>query len=305
MSVLEYRAAHKSLDDAWIAYAGDHPLEGMTRKKFRQLAGAGPTKYPQQLNEHPEIHDTPILSKVMCIPDIHRPYHDQKAWDLIIRCGRFFNPDILVQSGDAADFYAVSAHNRSPARKKGLGEEIKDVNKAFDDMDSLGAKRKEFTSGNHEDRLARYFSTCAPALYDLPGTSIPELFNLQERGWNYTPYRHHTKLGHLYLTHDAGGAGGQAHAQAGHKFAGNVVIGHVHRINLHVFGSATGETHVAASFGWVGSQEASEEYQHDVNKNVDWALGFGTGWMDQFGNITLSPVPIINYTAVVNGTLIT
>jgi predicted phosphodiesterase len=282
-----------SVDKAWRKYNHTHKNEQLTRSAYRGLVK------PEGL-----ITSASALERILFVPDTHRPFHDQKAWNLMLKAGRFFKPDRIVVLGDMADMWSISSHDKNPARKMSFPEEVQDVNKAFDDLDSLGAKHKDFVEGNHCFRLDRYLMTVSPQLYALPGLTTREMFHLTERGWTYTPYKHHIRIGKLYVTHDAGNAGAQAHVKAGNKFQSNVVIGHTHRIGVHYFSSATGESFVAGMFGWLGAAAAGEEYMNAVNMNVDWHLGFGLGWMDPKGNVILQAVPIVNYTVVVNGVIV-
>lgn len=235
------------------------------------------------------------------MPDTHRPYHDKKAWNLLLKAGRAFKPDVIVVLGDFADFYSVSSHDKQPGRVRTLDEEVRDVNEGLSDLDALGAKEKHFVSGNHEDRLERYLMQKAPELFDM--VRVRDLFKLDERGWRYTPYKNHLTIGKLNCTHDAGKAGLCAHYDAQKAFEGNVVIGHTHRLGYTVVGNAQGKPHVGAMFGWLGDLNAID-YMHRIRALRDWALGFGVGYMEANGTVHLRPVPIVNYACVIDGKLI-
>lgn len=162
--------------------------------------------------------------------------------------------------------------------------------------------RKVCVTGNC-DRLTRYLQDKAPALFGT--VSIPTLFNLKERGWVYTPYKDHTKIGKLRLTHDVGTAGRYAVHKALDTYQHSIVTGHTHRLGYLVEGNAEGEHKLSASFGWLG--DASKiDYMARCNVNKNWALGFGFGYTNHTTGIAyLSPVPIIVvddvYSCVVNG----
>ena len=67
------------------------------------------------------------VKKVFFVPDTHVPYHDQSAFKIALKAIDRFQPDILVILGDFADFYSVSAHDKSPNRVAFLQDEIKEV----------------------------------------------------------------------------------------------------------------------------------------------------------------------------------
>lgn len=239
------------------------------------------------------------MKKLLIVPDTHAPYHDKRAWNLMLHAAHVFKPDTIVHMGDLADFYAISSYSKNPDRISDLASEVAVCNERLDDLDALDATRKEFIEGNHEDRLTRYLQDKAPELYGL--TSVPELFSLADRGWHFTPYRHHTKIGKVHFTHDTGQAGKYGTARAAETFQSSVVIGHLHQLQYQVTGDATGEYSVGAQFGWLGDVE-QVDYMHRIKALRNWALGYGIGYHNtQTGIVYLQPVPIVNYRCCVEG----
>lgn len=241
-----------------------------------------------------------MLKKVLFIPDTHRPYHNKKAWALMLKAAKKLRPDVVVVLGDFADFYAVSSHSKDPARAFKLEEELSDVKIGLKELESLGAKENIFIAGNHEDRLWRYMQDKAPELNHL--ISIPKVLGL-EKNWEYVPYRSDYRLGKLYLTHDVGSAGRNSILRCLDSYQHSNVTGHTHRLAYVVEGNAAGEQKIAAQFGWLGDTDAAD-YMHRMKARKDWSLGFGVGFLDtKTNNVYLVPVPIVNYTCVVNGEL--
>ena len=239
------------------------------------------------------------LEPILFIPDTHVPYHDKKAFALMLKVAAFLKPKHIVIQGDFADFYSVSSHSKDPTRANSLEEESAEVNLALDQIDKLGAPNKIYVEGNHEDRLNRFLQDKAPALYS--SLRVEKSFRLKERGWKFTPYKDHTKLGCIYLTHDTGKAGPTAHADALNDFQDNVLIGHTHRMAYTIRGNAKGVPHVAAMFGWLGDI-SKVDYMHKVKAMKDWALGFGIGYLEpSTGHVFVVPIPIVEYGCVVNG----
>jgi predicted phosphodiesterase len=243
------------------------------------------------------------LIPIHIIPDTPIPFHDKRAWKLNLKVIEARQPKVCVILGDFGDFYSVSSHNKNPKnRDLLLVDEVAAVEAELDKLDAVlpeGCK-KYFIQGNHEERLERYVSSRAPDLFGMCETSA--LFNLKKRGWHYTPYRQHVKIGKVYFTHDTGKAGSSAHTQAERAFSDNAVIGHTHRMAFTIQGNSRGSPHVAAMFGWLGDINAAE-YMHQINARRDWTLGFGTGWMQKSGTMFLQPHPLVNYTTCVDGVL--
>jgi hypothetical protein len=241
------------------------------------------------------------LEPLLLVPDSHHPYADMKAWGLMLKVGRALKPQHIYCIGDLLDFYSVSSYSKDPARKASLGAEVAAGNEAMDALDALKAKHKTFIAGNHEDRLQRHLQDKDPQLLEF--VDVAKLLRLKERGWKYVPYRSHCKLGKLNLTHDVGNAGRFSTYKALDTFQHSVVTGHAHRMSYVVEGNAVGEVKLSAQFGWLG--DASKvDYMQKINVLKNWALGFGIGYFDAAtGIVYMTPVPIVNYSCVVNGRL--
>jgi predicted phosphodiesterase len=241
------------------------------------------------------------MKRLLFVPDCHRPYHNEAAWQLMLKAARQFKPHRVVVLGDYLDCYAVSSHDKSPDRKLRFEDEIADGRKGLGELkDSTPIAEHDYVMGNHERWLNRYLASNAPAVYSM--LKIDKLLELKERGWRVTPYQRSLKIGKLWITHDEGNAGPQAHERARATFEGNVVIGHTHRMALSYRGNARGRSHVGAMFGWLGDVEHID-YAHRVRAQ-QWQHGFGVGYMQNNGTVHLQAIPIIEGSCVVAGKLI-
>lgn len=241
------------------------------------------------------------LERHLLIPDSHVPYESKSAFNLMLRAAESLGIENVAVLGDFADFYAVSSHPKTPGRKVDFAWEVDEVNMRLDDLDALFPGEKRFIAGNHEWRLERYLTDRAPELFGT--VQVEKLFGFKERGWAYTPYKSHTKIGKLHLTHDAGKAGRMAHIDAMNAFQGNVVIGHTHRLGFAVEGSVKGDPHVGAMLGWLGDPTQCD-YTFKIRAARDWAHGFGIAYVEPCGNVHVVPVPIVNGKVLVEGRLI-
>lgn len=240
------------------------------------------------------------LERILFIPDTHAPFHDRRAFRLMLEVADYFDFDYVVVLGDFYDFYCVSAHSKDPNRKNTLDKELQEAWGMLEDIALTNEDaRLIYVAGNHEERLERYLAAHAPELYNI--VTIPNLLALENQGWEYVPYRDETMIGKLHLTHDTGRHGKHAVYNSVQDYQHNVVIGHVHKVGLIVDGNVAGENHVGACFGWLGDAEKAD-YMHRVKAIRDFHLGFGVGYKEKrTGNVWLSPLPIINYTVVVEG----
>lgn len=251
------------------------------------------------------------LLTYLIIPDTHVPYHDKKAFELMLRVARDLKPHGIVIIGDFCDFYSVSSHSKSPDRARRLSWEVDATNEALDQLDAIGAKHRVFIEGNHEDRLLRYLQNVAPDLFDLTdhedkslkALSIAAIFGLTRRGWTHVRYKDDYRLGKLNLTHDVGTAGRYSVYKCLDTYQKSNITGHTHRLAYIVEGNAKNEHKVSAQFGWLGDVEAVD-YMHKATAKKNWALGFGLVHLEPKSGIGyVVPIPIVNYTACVNGKL--
>ena len=241
------------------------------------------------------------LEPILLVAEPHIPYHDKRAWKLMLSVAKDLRPKHIIAIGDFMDFYAVSDHSKDPKRALRLREEVDEGCTALDQLDELGASDKRYIGGNHEDRLQRYLQSKAPELFDF--VDVEKILNLKGRGWKYIPYKDSTKLGKVYFTHDVGSSGRNATFKALDTYHHSVVTGHCHRMQYIVEGNATGDMMLSAQFGWLGDAKKID-YMHKVKVLKDWALGFGIGYLDpRTGYCYMQPVPLVKYTCVVNGRL--
>lgn len=241
------------------------------------------------------------LERWLLIPDCHVPFQDVAAFRLMLRAAKTCGVRNVAVLGDFIDCFSVSSHPKSPNRRLDLEEELEAGRAALSEIESVCTGQRIYVAGNHEDRLERYLIDKAPALFNT--VKVEKLLELSKRGWRYVPYKDHVKIGKLYLTHDAGKAGKQAHHDALNAFQGNVVIGHTHRIGYAVEGNAKGKPHVGAMLGWLGDVDAVD-YLHRIRAKRDWAHGFGLMYKEPDGCVHIVPVPIVNGKCVVEGRLI-
>lgn len=242
----------------------------------------------------------PTLERLFLIGDVHSPFTDKQGWRVVLDSLADFKADTFVSLGDFMDCLSVSHYSKSPDRAFSLKDEVEIAAAMLDEIEErTPGARRIWISGNHEFRLERYLQDKAPELFNL--IDIPKLLHLEERGWEYVPYKQSIQIGKLHLTHDVGSAGRYNAFKALDTFQAPVVTGHTHRLSYVVEGDATGGSQVSAQFGWLGDVE-QVDYMHRVKARRDWALGFGYGYIDRAtGYAYLTPVPIVNGTCIVEG----
>jgi UDP-2,3-diacylglucosamine pyrophosphatase LpxH len=251
-------------------------------------------------DRHPtiEVPHTTAAERILFVPDTHAPFHDVRAFDLMLNAAADWGPTGIVVLGDMFDFYAVSAHSKDPRRKACLVDELNVSSHLLRALESLGARWKWYAEGNHEARVRRYICDKAPALQGM--VDVYAHLQIRENGWGFTPYKEAKQIGHLMVTHDLERHGQNAVREARREAETNIVIGHVHRMEKLYRADMNGNAKVAACVGWLGDYE-SIDYRHKSKAMAEWQHGFGLGYMDSDGTVYVVPVPIFGDACWIEG----
>jgi metallophosphoesterase superfamily enzyme len=241
------------------------------------------------------------LKRVLFLPDAHTPYHDKRALEGLV-IGKVlpaFQWDTVCILGDWWDNYSISHHLKTPTRERSWMRESEYGKRLIAEFDKYSIRRKIQIRGNHERWLEKLLAEKVPELYEqfMAKTKKTD-------GWQIVEYMDSTTIGKLYVTHDVGHSGLNSAQQSLTACGDNIIIGHNHNMTYVVRGSARGESHVGASFGWLGNYRKID-YRHRMRARRDWCLGFGVGYIRPNGIVHVTPIPIIKYSAVVEGRLFT
>lgn len=241
------------------------------------------------------------LKTALIIPDTHVPYHDKRAYDLMLKVAKDQKRiDEIVILGDFGDYYAVSSHAKDPDLESLLEYEVNEVNKKLDQLDKLFPRAKKvFIEGNHENRLTRYVRDKAPELFGL--VDSPSLLKIKERkNWSWIEYgprqKYRVLKSKLYARHEPMGGGKHCAAGTVDKAGHSVIFGHVHRIQEFQSVDIDDRNHRGITCGWLGEKK-HKVYEY-VKNHHQWALGFSLVKVfpdKSFHNQTLH---IINYRCV-------
>jgi hypothetical protein len=237
---------------------------------------------------------------VLILPDLHAPYHHKPSFELVLKVGQAIAWDVLVSLGDFYDMYSVSRYTKDPKRAMQLDDELREARQqCLQPLNKLRIKRKIITLGNHDIRPNEYLKERAGDIYSR--VVQEDWLGFKSTGWEVLDYRDYAQLGKLFITHEVAANGAEKVLNA---VQNNIVSGHDHQINYLIRGTALGDYHVSATFGWLGDIEHAD-YMHKLKAQRQWALGFGVGYLRDNGMIYLQPVPIVKNSCVVEGKLFT
>ena len=221
------------------------------------------------------------FKKNLNIGDVHLPYQDDKALDVMYQYGKKYKPDNVIVNGDLLDFYRLSTFDQSPDRKDTVPEEIE---KGKEFLKKLRKNFKNanlyFIEGNHEQRLQRYLWR-NPELHGLDALKLDNLLDFKKYGIKYIKTdgdywgkdTGHLKIGDMVVMHGDNRLNGASTSKYAGYSASNtmrgtqssVAIGHVHRLAL--INHRSPHSHLVGIEGGCLCQVAG---------NANWQQGFVT-----------------------------
>lgn len=173
------------------------------------------------------------MSKVVIVPDLQIPLHDQEAVERLLRYTRKSEPGAIFAVGDEWDAYEVSRFDRGTYREFGMSFEdsrrmVSSIMGSFAAIAPLHISRS-----NHGDRLDNYLMHNAPALFGDSAFTIEALLGYAENP-RITFHREPFLFapGWALLHGDEKGfsqVSGQTARKAAEHYGTSVLIGHTHR----------------------------------------------------------------------------
>jgi predicted phosphodiesterase len=168
--------------------------EGKTITQVAQEVGLHPTtvwrlgqkrlraELPKSIAEEYPPFEVESASVVLLLSDIHIPFHDTRALETAINYGANAKPDVVLLNGDVLDFHMVSRYDHD-GTKLTYQEEIEAGRQFLAYLrDRFPRSRILYKEGNHEERLAKYILTRAPALFGLESVTVPQLLMYDDLG---------------------------------------------------------------------------------------------------------------------------
>ena len=240
------------------------------------------------------------MKTYLVIPDIHVPFHCPKAIRLITKLIKEFNPDGLIQLGDAVDAFQISTYSKDPSRRNILADDINDWKHILNEWSKhlKSGAVIHLLCGNHEQRLSRYISTNCRDLHGLV-PDWPTLLNLDLR--NKTG--RHKWVWHNYMKWDSCRIGDvvlhhgfyfnqHAPATALQKYKASIIFGHTHRLGIVYDGE-----HYAAMLGHISNES---ETAHNPTR-TGWNQAVGVLYVDNSGRTRIEIIPIKDGKAIIHG----
>ncbi len=180
-----------------------------------------------------------MVQRELTISDIHIPYHDPHAWELVLNIAESLRPTAINIDGDALDFCILSLFDKSLDQIK-EGQLQENLDQWFRMVMQLKRRainaKLRFVPGNHEDRLRRYLMR-NPELYGLRALELPMLLRCDELDIEYFQDEIEVIPGILIVKHGKVVRRDSAYSAKGElegeKYAVSTITGHTHRLGTH------------------------------------------------------------------------
>ena len=207
------------------------------------------------------------------LPDVHVPYHDKDAVNLMLKVAKDIKPDTIVQVGDFVDFYAVSHYKKDPDRSTGtaLQDELDQARDLLAELTAIAPTT--IIEGNHEQRLTKYLYEKAPGLCGLRELTVSKLLGIDNKKSFYKK-KGGVFLGKLLVLHgnevsERGVAYSSGTCRKGvEKLNMSVMHGHIHRLGSYYVTSKGQGTQSGYEIGCLCQKDV--EYMDFSN----WQTGF-------------------------------
>lgn len=242
--------------------------------------------------------------RAVIIPDCHIPFHDIRAYNLVLGVAEDIGIDELYLTGDFADFYNLSQHGpKDPGIFQTLEDEIFEVNKKLKELNNRFKNvKKTYVMGNHEYRLDRFITNKCPEFFGVVG--IEKILYLDHYGFEYIPYGPYQSVSiggtDLLLRHEPLSNGKHVAKPTIEKASASVAFGHTHRLEMSYNTTMDGRELVGISCGWLGDK--TNPIFNYIKNFHNWQHGFLV--VDIVNGVPYYQlVHIKNYKCVVNGFL--
>lgn len=233
-----------------------------------------------------------IKGHTLVLADLHTPFEDKQALDIVITYAKTKKINRVVLLGDLIDFYKISFFRKIPGKGQDPSKEIESGKEILLKLrNSFPNAEFEYVFGNHEERLENYILDEAPQLYNLLKNLLPDKLGLEDLKIKY--HLNPIKIGYLWHLHGhekpKGGGNPEYITNVMWKYIhDNFLCAHWHRQQDKMFSHITRKRFQGTVIGWLG-----DPFQVDYQKLQNDTQGFALVEYDNIGRFKTYPKKII------------
>ena len=294
--VSDFPAEYKDLETARLRvryYRGSQG--GANREYLTEESYVPKISVPNDSSRDVSPYEIPADAyPILAAGDVHLPYHDQEAVEIMLERAIEIKAKTLLIAGDWMDMYQVSRFQKDP-RLRNIKAEIDMFNGLIDQIQkALPDTKLIFKVGNHEKRFDDYLMSNAAALFDLEEMHLENILKLKEKNIDFVASMRVMRFRHLNIIH-------------GHEYVFSIsnpvnparglftrakkstMCFHHHRSSEHTETTITGDVITCWSVGCLC--DLKPEYM-PLNS---WNLGFAEIYGDDNGDYHVNNRRIVNY----------
>lgn len=293
----DHNLLFKSVEDArWflrrIEGKGGKIVKGLDRKEDRPR---NPYNLPESYSKEPTVLKLPTgCNSILCLSDLHIPYHDINALSLAIEYGINEEVNTVFINGDLIDFHGLSRFEKDP-RKRSVKQEF-EAAKSF-----LIALREAFPTqeiywllGNHDMRYQKWLMTKVYEVFDDEYYHLEQRLQVNDQRVKVIEDNVLVKAGKLAITHGHHVMRGffapvNSARGAWMKAKQSLLISHVHKVSNHVEVNLDGDSFGTWSTGCLC--ELRPDYSPLVS---NYQHGFAHILVDNSGDFQVKNYQVIN-----------
>ena len=214
-----------------------------------------------------------MITRTGIVNDLHIPYHDKTAVDLVLNAFDSIKIDRLIINGDLLDFYNIHMHGpKSPTVQEDLLEEImqgqaflSDLRKKFPKIEII------YLFGNHENRLDRFILKNAKAFWNI--LRLEKMLDLKRFNIDYHLYNSCVRLEEtdLYIQHSPPSYSvNGARASLLKKHDASFIYACTHRKQSAFITGHSGNEYSVYFNGWLGDSKNNKEIFGYTKGHEEW-----------------------------------
>lgn len=228
----------------------------------------------------PAAFDSPLqldLKPTLIIADLHCPFHDTTALQVVLQKGANLKVKQIIVAGDLFDFASVSRFSKSEVQTR-LESDLELAGQVLLCLSRLAPVY--VVSGNHDERLIAKLDTSLRlsrvVAMALNGRATHNTVTTSD--YDYCFLGDGYVIGHLS---EFSKYPGKIAASLAAKYQRHVLVGHDHLRGVNTSdGTATGK-YIGASIGCMTDKNKHWYAARRLNTYADWAQGFA--YADQYG----------------------
>lgn len=247
--------------------------------------------------------------KYIVFNDIHKPFHDPVALQLVLDVANQEQVDEIVINGDLVDFYNISRYTPTTLQvRTSLEDEMNAVRDFLKGLrDKFHGIKIMYILGNHSQRLDKYIVEKCPELWNM--FTLKNFCDFDRLKIDHIPYNDEYQVGksNLFIQHSPPSYGENgARTSLLKKVDRSFIYGCTHRMQHASITGGNGRVYNCWFNGWLGSTTLSEEHKSVFSYakgHHNWQQCFSLVHLIGGVEYHVQQVPIINGRCVVNNIL--